>query len=268
MTKQEIDVVMLAYTLDEDVFAMTSEAIRSLRASEPDITFNVLVLESNRKWPELGYEYDADTQVHIPEPNPKAIGFNFNRYNNIGLNMSEANWVVFTNNDVVFHPGWCTAMLKAKAENPKLRCLCPVDPESEFTPSGTFAPGTSYQTGYLVRVTFTGWCFMVERSVFEKTGPFDERFDYYFADDDFSMTLRRHAMLNAAVPNAKVNHLAHMTSRKAKVDISAKFKQDQRIFHAKWGSQRLIAWKSRLVDYLLAPLGMNGIIRKIYNVKP
>lgn len=268
MKKQEIDVVMLAFTLDEEVFNMTSEAIRSLRTSEPDISFNVLVLESNRKWAELGLAYDAGTQVHIPEPDPTGGGFNFNRYNNIGQEMGTNEWVVFSNNDVVFHPGWCTAMLKAHAENPKLRCLCPVDPESEFTPAGTFAPGISYQIGYLVRVTFTGWCFMLERSVFEETGPFDERFDYYFADDDFSMTLRRHAILNAAVPDAQVNHLAHITSRKAKVDISAKFKADQRIFHAKWGPQRLIAWKSRLVDYLLAPLGMKGLIRKIYNVKP
>ncbi|MEM0996816.1 MAG: hypothetical protein AAGN35_07045 [Bacteroidota bacterium] len=259
---KQIDVVMLAYTLDEEVFAMTSEAIRSLRASEPALQFNVLVLESNRKWPGLGYAYDASTEVHLPE-----VPFNFNRYNNLGRERGSADWVIFTNNDVVFHPGWCTAMLRAAEAEPRLTCLCPVDPASRFTPPGTFPANALFQKGYLVRVTFTGWCFMVRRSVFATTGPFDERFDYYFADDDWAMTLRKYALLNAAVPAARVTHLAHITSKKAEVNISEKFRIDQRIFHAKWGPQRLIAWKSRLVDYFLAPLGMKGIIRKIYRAQ-
>ncbi|HHG85302.1 MAG TPA: hypothetical protein ENJ82_11205 [Bacteroidetes bacterium] len=260
---KEIDVVMLAYTLDEEVFAMTTAAIHSLRASEPEIHFRVLVLESNVKWPEMGWNYDAETQVHIPD-----IPFNFNQFNNIGREMTQADWVVFSNNDVVFQPGWCSALLKANAENPALRSLCPVDPKAKYTLPGTFSPQVTYQIGYLVRVTFTGWCFMVQRSVFAETGPFDPRFDYYFADDDFAMSLRKHNILNAAIPAAQVNHLGHITSKKAELNISEKFLQAQKTYHAKWGSQRLIAWKTRLVDYFLRPLGMKGIIRKIYRAQP
>ncbi|MEM7037176.1 MAG: hypothetical protein AAF570_09375 [Bacteroidota bacterium] len=254
-----VDVVILAYTLDREVFDMNTRAIQSLRAADPDIDFNVILLESNRKWPEMGLAYDAKTTVHIPD-----TPFNFNHYNNIGLKMGKADWVVFSNNDVVFHPGWCSAMLAAAHVNPALQCLCPWDPEGPHTPPGTFPEGAPYIEGYLVRVTFTGWCFMVRRAAFDITGPFDERFDYYFADDDFAMTLRRHDLRNAAVPGAKVTHLAHVTSKKAGVSISEKYTHDQQVFKSKWGAQRIIAWKNRLTKYFLRPLGMKGIIRQIY----
>jgi GT2 family glycosyltransferase len=255
----EVDVVMLAFTGSREIFEMNAKAISSLRASEPRIHFNVFLLESNVDFPGMGLAYDPATQVIYPrEP------FNFNRFNNIGLGLGKAEWVVFSNNDVVYHPGWCTAMLAAHKQNPKIRCFCPVDQSSQYTPAGTFKPHETYRIGHWVRVTFTGWCFMVQRSVFQQTGPFDERFDYYFADDDFTLHLRRHDILNAAVPAAHVTHLAHVTSRKQALDISEKFRTDQRTFHSKWGSQRLIGWKNRLVENVLRPLGMKALIRQLY----
>lgn len=258
---QEIDVVILAYTLDREVYDMNMEAINSLMASEPKLRFNIVLMESNKAWPKLGWSYPAQVRVIIPDE-----AFNFNRFNNLGMREGSAKWIVFANNDVRFHPGWCSAMLRVHAKNPQIRCLCPHDLESPFTPPGSFT-GRTHQVGYLVRVEFTGWCFMLQRSVFAETGPFDESFDYYFADDDFTLALRRHSILNAVVRASKVNHLAHVTSRKSGVDISEKFREAQATFHRKWGSQRSLAWKARLVKYLLRPLGMKGIIRKIYRPK-
>jgi GT2 family glycosyltransferase len=255
----EVDVVMLALTGSREIHAMNTNAIASLRASEPHIQFNVFLLESNVDFPGMGLAYDAETQVIYPRE-----AFNFNRFNNIGLGLGKAEWVVFSNNDVVYHAGWCTAMLSAHQKNPKIRCLCPVDQASQYTPPGTFKPHEAWRIGHLVRVTFTGWCFMVQRSVFQQTGPFDERFDYYFADDDFTLQLRQQDILNAAVPAAHVTHLAHVTSRNQALDISGKFRTDQRTFHSKWGSQRLIAWKNRLVENVMRPLGMKALIRQLY----
>lgn len=254
-----IDAVILAYTLDEEVFQMNLEAIHSLRNSEPEIDFQIVLVESNPDWPGQDRGYGPGVEVLLP-----GEAFNFNRFNRLGAARGTAPWVLFANNDVVFHPGWASAMLDAHRLAPALRCLCPVDPASQHTPPGTFPESAAFCPGYKVRVHFTGWCFLLQRSVFEITGPFDERFDYYFADDDFSMTLRKHSILNAAVPAARVSHLAHVTSRKASLDVSAKFKQDQQTFHRKWGPQRLIAWKDRLVKYVLRPLGWKRFIRKIY----
>jgi GT2 family glycosyltransferase len=257
--KQEIDVVMLAYTGSREIFDMNVHAISSLRTSEPDLQFNVFLLESNPDFSKFGWQYDPQTQVIFPE-----APFNFNRFNNIGLGLGTAEWVVFSNNDVVYHSGWCTTMLNVAQQHPEIRCLCPVDPASQFTPPGTFQPAEDYRIGHWVRVTFTGWCFMVQRSVFQEIGPFDERFDYYFADDDFTMHLRRQDILNAAVPAAHVTHLAHVTSRKNALDISEKFRTDQHAFHSKWGPQRWIAWKNRLAEKILRPLGMKALIRQLY----
>lgn len=257
--KQVVDVVMLAFTGSSEIFEMNAKAISSLRSSEPEIHFNVFLLESNVQFEAMGWHYDTETQVVYPGEK-----FNFNRFNNIGLSLGDAAWVVFTNNDVVFHEGWFTAMMDVWRAHHEIQCFCPVDRASSFTPPGTFALGEAYRIGHLVRVTFTGWCFVVHRAVFGETGPFDERFDYYFADDDFTMQLRKYDILNAAVPGAHVTHLAHVTSRKNELDISEKFKADQKAFHEKWGSQRLIAWKNRLAEKVLRPLGMKALIRQLY----
>ena len=255
----QVDVVMLAYTGSSDIFEMNAKAISSLRASEPEIEFNVFLLESNANFIHMGWRYDAATQVIYPKEQ-----FNFNRFNNIGLALGKAEWVVFSNNDVVFHPGWFSAMMTVQQEQPQIRCFCPVDVASQHTPEGTFGKGERFRIGHLVRVTFTGWCFVVQRSVFEETGPFDERFDYYFADDDFAMQLRKQDILNAAVPDSFVTHLAHVTSRKNALDISEKFRSDQKAFQNKWGSQRFIAWKNRLTEKVLRPLGLKALIRQLY----
>src|SRR5687767_14560368 len=109
---------MLAFTGSREIFEMNDRAIASLRASESDIQFNVFLLESNVDFPKLSWNYDAATQVIYPREK-----FNFNRFNNIGLGLGNAEWVVFSNNDVVYHPGWCSAMLEVYALNPRIRCF-------------------------------------------------------------------------------------------------------------------------------------------------
>ncbi|MFM2375796.1 MAG: hypothetical protein RLZZ165_893 [Bacteroidota bacterium] len=254
-----MDIVLLAYTGSREIFDMNTRAIQSLLDSEPGIRFRIFLLESNPQFQSLGWRYDQDIQLVFPGGK-----FNFNQFNNVGLGLGSAEWVVFSNNDVVFHPGWCTEMLAVNALDPGIRCLCPVDPASPHTPAGTFGPSERYRTGYHVRTTFTGWCFMVQRSVFQDIGPFDERFDYYFSDDDFTMRLRKAGILNAAVPGAHVTHLAHVTSRENGLDVSKKFREGQQAFRSKWGSQRVIAWKNRLAEKVLRPLGWKALIRQLY----
>lgn len=252
---------MLAYTASREIFDMNLQAIASLRLGEPAIDFNVFLLESNADFHSLGWAYPDNLLVQLIYPQE---AFNFNRFNNIGARLGQADWILFTNNDVVFGPGFCTRMLAAHSQNAQLRCLCPVDITSPYTPEGTFGPQEAYRVGHHVRITFTGWCFLVQRSIWADIGGFDERFDYYFADDDFTLQLRKHDILNAAVIGAHVRHLAHVTSRKNALDISEKFKTDQARFHSKWGSQRLIAWKNRLVEKVMRPLGMKALIRQLY----
>ena len=257
-----VDVVILALTIDTSIFEMNHTAITSLKESEPDLDFRIIVVESNPKWQKFGEGYGEGVEVFVPQ-----YPFNFNHFNNLGMDRGKADWVLFSNNDVVFTEGCISRMLAAHEQNPEYASLCPTDPQSEHTPPGTFPEGVSAVPGYLVRVHFTGWCFLVKRSIFEKTGPFDHRFNYYFADDDFCMTLRRHNLRNAVVPKAVVTHLANVTSKKSSFSISDKFKEDQQKFHAKWGPQRVIAMKDRLTKYLLRPLGLKGIIHKLYRPK-
>jgi len=258
----EIDVVMLSFARDRQLYEMNLTAIRTLRESNPGIRFHVILIESNQDFPSFGWSYDPETVVHIPKEK-----FNYNRFNNIGMRMGKAPWILFTNNDVVFHPNSIVKMLEAHHDRPDVECLCPVDPVSSYTPPGFFPENQKVAEGYHVRTTFTGWCFLVKRSIFEKIGAFDENFDYYFADDDFVMELRKFDVRNAAVVDAHVNHLYNATSSKSDGDFNERMQKDYVRFHQKWGSPRLIAWRNRLAVHLLRPLGMKGLINRLYAAK-
>jgi GT2 family glycosyltransferase len=259
---EEVDVVMLSYARDRQLFDMNVTAIRTLRESNPSVRFNVFLIESNKEFNSLGWTYDPETVVHIPQAK-----FNYNAFNNIGMRMGKAPWILFTNNDVVFHPGSIEKMIAAHQEHPQIQCLCPVDPVSSYTPPGFFPKGQKIAEGYHVRTTFTGWCFLVRRSIFDDIKAFDENFDYYFADDDFVMELRKFDIRNAAVVDAHVNHLYNATSSKSDGDFNERMQKDYVRFHQKWGSPRLIAWRNRLAVHLLRPMGMKGLINRLYAAK-
>ena len=230
----KLSVIILSYTIDEEVYRMNCRAIESLFASEEWALTNegineltnerkisnfqspiskssleVLLIESNQ---EAKYTYDSRVRVLVPEEK-----FGFHRFFNIGLDNASGEFVAFCNNDIVFQSGWWSAIMKVKKEHPRFMCFSPVDSSYPMMVE-EIATGKEYTIGWENKRHFAAWCFVWERKVFKTIGLFDETFDFYSADDDELQTLHYWAIPNVLVTGSEVKHLSQVVTKKVGIN--------------------------------------------------
>lgn len=251
---------MLSRCASSELHAMNQRCLETLVTSEPLDSFllRVLVMETCPDWRDHGGDYGLPgVEVVVPDE-----AFNYNRFLNIALARTHAAWVAICNNDLWFEQGWLSAIIDAHRAHPELRSFSPIDPEKPIESADLHR---DVVRGYVVRRHLAGWCIVTERSVLEEVGGFDEQFDFYFQDDDHSMTLRRHSIGHALVPSSRVHHLGGKSTTR---DLTWEERSGpaRKRFHAKWGSQRSIAWRHRLAVPLDA-LRLKGVVRGLFPIR-
>lgn len=253
----QIDVVILSLCLNRETFQMNDDCISSLFDSEDKHEFNVVVMESNKNFHDLGFRYKHPVTIIIPEER-----FNYNRFLNIAIKNTNNSMICFCNNDLLFKKGWLSEILRIKDKYPQIQSFSPKDPEYK-TVKNKFI-GEDHYLGYEVGWHFFAACFIIERKVFDKTGLFDEQFDFYYQDCDFAMCLRKHGIIHALVTQSNVTHVVE-TNGKVRNEYTTmqKLEADKVLFHKKWGSQRMIGIKNRLAKGLIA-LRLNFILKYLY----
>lgn len=203
----KLSVVILSYALDDEVYQMNTRCLHSLFVSEQwaDGELDVLLMESNRS---ATYQYDARIRVMIPKET-----FGFHRFLNIGLDNTVGEYIAFCNNDIIFMPGWWSAIMKVKKQSPRFMCFSPLD-RSYPMMAEEIALGKEYVIGWENKRHFAAWCFVWERKVFKTIGGFDEIFDFYSADDDELQTIHYYGIPNVLVLNSEVKHLSQVVTNK------------------------------------------------------
>jgi GT2 family glycosyltransferase len=202
----KIDIIILSNGKNEALIQLTNQTIETLIQSEnqDEIKFDVLVIESNiLLYP---YQYTSSTTIY------PSSAFGFNKYLNIGINKTINDLVCFCNNDLIFNKGWASAILAALEKDPDIYSVSTFCPSFHADKEDEIPDEINY--GYKNGVFFTGWCFFVKRSIFKIIGPFDEHFIFWYADDDFRLTLQKYALKNVLVKSAKVKHLGSETLNK------------------------------------------------------
>jgi GT2 family glycosyltransferase len=115
--------------------------------------------------------------------------------------MCDTDWIVISNNDVIFMEGWLEELLKP--QYPIVSPKCPNDErQSEITVNTT-----GYETG----VHLSGWCFMIHRNLWKKIGGFDEDFPFWCADNSLMEQLIKVEVPPMIVPKSIVRHLYSKT---------------------------------------------------------
>ena len=201
----EIDVVILSKTSTENLFNILRETVKSLHDSETDFKFNVVIVESNKKIKEMfgNRLYDIKAKFVIP-PVPN---FNYNLFLNIGLRESKNEFVLITNNDVIYFKNWFTEIKKQFDKDSKLLSASPLDRKWARHSLDYFDGKEQIYIGNRVSQEFTGLSFVLNREVFEKIGSFDETFDFYYQDDDWVQLYKMFNIKHGLVYNSNVHHL-------------------------------------------------------------
>lgn len=262
----KLSAIILAMTTTKELFDMTSNCINSLVNSENEIELEIVIVESNKNYLNSGFKYPDNIKVIVPE-----CDFNFHKFLNIGIKVSKGEYIALCNNDLIFCKDWFSEILKIKMMNPSIKSFSPSENIGDYS----FTKG--FELGYKIRKHLMGWCIVANREVFPKIGFLDETFDFYYADNDYAMTLKIKNVKHALVFNSHVIHLEKKSSfnNGNYIDNKEIFLEKYKIpsyllngqyewildnernlsgflkFYTKWGPPNLVYRKNKIADILI-----------------
>lgn len=264
-----ISCVILAYTRSLIDNERTNRCIETLLlSSSENFNLEIILVESGNI--ERFGEYKNVDRTIIYD----CTIFNFHHALNLGLQSANGSYIAFCNNDLIFNHRWLDQIFRL-FQNTNFKAASPVDPmDSKLWMYDL--KGLDHIEGYEIQKYFKGWCFVVDRVVFEKIKLFDESFDFYYADNDFLLELKRYGYKHAAVLDSQVHHLAKPSLSVEKnmevlLDKFNKYRskipkyvllenrywclQNEKMilgliqFHNKWGSHRTLKVKFIIINF-------------------
>lgn len=195
---QKIDVIMLANNVEDRHYQLSLETINSLRETESDVQFNIIILESNN---ESTYPFD-DCKVIKP-----GIKFNYAEFVNIGYKECYGEWVLVINNDLHFTPGWFNEVLDVYSGDNTIESFSFYEPDYHGKYfSSMFNDVDDVYEGYDVGPRISGWCILHRRSILDKIKGWDEAFSFYYVDDDYGQLIKSIGIRNVMLKKSIVYH--------------------------------------------------------------
>lgn len=173
---------------------MTQRCLDSLYKSEPDLSLNVLLIETGPT-----HQYVGGHRYLLAAPGE----LNYNRWLNQGVAAGAADIVACCNNDLLFQPGWMSSNLKVLADRPDIASLGSLSRVCDQ--HRRFGPGLHY--GWTVSEEFSGWCFTLRRSAWQQIGRLSEQYQFYGSDNILVRQLQQGGFKHALNADSHVWHL-------------------------------------------------------------
>jgi GT2 family glycosyltransferase len=226
-----IDVICLTDTTSLKIYEMTHRTITSIRESETDYKFNIILLDTN---PNSEYSYNNVDYYVIPnEP------FNYNRYLNIASKYLKFDWVLITNDDVRYEKNWFSEILKIYNSDNTIESFSPKDMLFYSTIYGDHFLGSNdtHWVSYNVTEAVCGWSILMRKKVWDLIGKWDEEFDFYYQDNDYAKTIESLGIKHAIVRNSLTLHIGNLSffNRKDDEHRENKMKEGYKKYLKKWG---------------------------------
>lgn len=222
-----VDVICLTKTSNQKSYQMTLRTLGMLHDSEKDHTFKVHLVESG-----ASYDYSKLVTNYIkPEES-----FNYNRFINLCNSYITGDWVLVINNDLRFERGWFNKILEIHNKRPDIESFSPKCPilYAEFYDGHFIGSEEDYCENYKVSEFLSGWCYVMNKRVWDIVYPWDEQFDLYYQDNDYAEKIKSLGIKHALVRDSIVSHLGSQTTSKFCEVNKVKFKEDELKFRKKW----------------------------------
>lgn len=226
----EVDVIILGNSNTEKSIRMTRRTIITLHESESEHKFKVHLVESGSEVPE---QYHGIVESYIcPKEN-----FNYNRFLNHAFPKVSCDWVIISNNDVGYERDWFTEIMKIHEMRPDIHSFSPKDPAlyMKYFDGHFLGSPDIYFESYIVSEAVMGWCLVVKRESLQKLLPFDELFDMYYQDNDYTENLKKHGIKHALVRHSIVCHYETVNIQRLDEAKMKKMRVDEIKFRKKWG---------------------------------
>ena len=204
-----LNVIMLSNSSTQYLTALTQVAIESLRAAKaPSLKalsgIRIVLVETQKN---IKYK-NVDKQIEYDFS--KYGKFNYNYALNLGIDycrksFSDNDWYCFSNNDVVYTANWLQEISFALQSFPSIESLCPNTCQLMHRKAVSF--------GYGMKSHLEGCCIMSSKRVVDDVlKSFDEKFSYYFQDDDYLEIIKRNNVKHAMVLSSIVHHIGSQTT--------------------------------------------------------
>lgn len=185
-----IDVVIPSYAVNETKRILLQQTIDSLRACESEaIQFVICVLD---KTPDLDV-HGADIVTSYDFP------FNFNKVLNHGARMLSSEYVLFSNDDVIYYKGFIEELLEGIK-----RGYASVSPNDLGKRTRRIK---RFEEGYDIDIQVKGWSYLISRASLEKIGYMDEGVTFWYSDYVYIDQLVFHKMAHCLCSRAFAHHL-------------------------------------------------------------
>ena len=272
----KFSIILLALTIDDQTYNMNVSCISSFLESalEAAVDCEVVLVESNSS---ANYDYNFEN-FQIIFPNEV---FNFHKFLNLGVAHATGDYYVLSNNDVVYDVNFVKSINNIIHKYYNIHSFSPYDYTSNKLRK-TIIEQNEIVEGYEIQKHLTGWCIVMFNKVFEKIGGLDVKFNFYYADNDYAMSLIKYDIKHALITNSYATHLEKVKSSKSKqYDIeylpanTPKYLIEQNYhwvlnnskmiegcikFHEKWGSRKILKTKVMLATKL-SKIGLGRLNR-------
>lgn len=219
--KPVVDVIILSKSLNMMDKRMTQLAVDTCFNGSNGLPVNIIVIESGLRQ----MTYRNATTLH------KQDKFNYNAFANFGASRGSAEWIMISNNDVTFNDGWLHHLIAAG--NDVVSPHEPKDPRQIDITENTL--------GDVCGKHFSGWCFMIKRSLWEDIKGFDEDVDFWCSDNVVIEQVKAEGVMPMIVKNSLVNHNASSTLKKQSIIAQNDLKwKNVYIFNTKYGKDKFI----------------------------
>jgi len=221
MANTPIDIIILSYTKTRKEYDMTTDCINSFKNSI-NVSPNIILIETNKKVAQFRDVYKVNTLI-VPN-----VEFNYNQFLNFGLLETKNDYILISNNDVIYKPN-CLHVLSQKLIE-KYDSVSPIDlsTRAELLDMDDIV-------GYKIGKTLTGWSFMFKKSILTKIGYFDEQFSFWYQDNDYLNWLQKCNLKHALIPTAHITHLYQQSHHLLTAEeLYQKTHGSLKLFEEKW----------------------------------
>jgi len=202
----KFDIIILSLAEDDKSFQTTKNCVDSYIDTADSLIRKIYVIESYK-----GFNKDYEqfkVEVIIPQ-----FEFNYNQFFNIGLSHCKAEYVMGPNNDLTVQKDCLQNILKEFETNPFISSVSPIDREWHRHTKQYLPNDNKLYYGWEIALHMFGACFCARRSVFEKIGYLDERFYFFYQDNDYILSLQRNNLVHGVLTSARVSHKSGDTAK-------------------------------------------------------
>jgi GT2 family glycosyltransferase len=104
---------------------------------------------------------------------------------------------------LTYEKGWASSITEVMETYPDILSASPWCPQTQ----GDNSPHVrNVYEGHRVRGELSGWCIFQQRKIYDIIGELDERFRFWYCDNDYSMELQTKGIRHVLIPSSVVNH--------------------------------------------------------------